>query len=195
MSVDTFDNPYKGPRIDAKRLEGGWLVGQLYDSVITNPDYIETKIGDPTEEDYQAAILQWLIAGFTKSNAVVIGDTMKAHGIGGGRTKRVDSARLALYLTAYDRTATDSEAAMDEAWHMVGTHNAFAKGLVAASDAFWPFADGARLLERAGVRGCVYPTGSVRDNEVFEAFEAANMFVMIPRPKPGDNVTIERAFN
>jgi phosphoribosylaminoimidazolecarboxamide formyltransferase/IMP cyclohydrolase len=46
---------------------------------------------------------------------------------------------------------------------------------VAASDAFFPFADGAQVLIDAGVRAIVQPGGSVRDEEVVAAAEAAGV--------------------
>jgi phosphoribosylaminoimidazolecarboxamide formyltransferase/IMP cyclohydrolase len=50
-----------------------------------------------------------------------------------------------------------------------------ATGSVAASDAFFPFADGAQILIDAGVRAIVQPGGSVRDAEVVEAAQAAGV--------------------
>ena len=55
-------------------------------------------------------------------------------------------------------------------------------GLVSASDAFWPFPDGADMLGQAGIRGCIYPLGSNRDQEVIERFGERGMFVLTLRP-------------
>ena len=49
------------------------------------------------------------------------------------------------------------------------------RGSVAASDAFFPFADGLQVLLDAGVRAVVQPGGSVRDDEVIAAAAAAGV--------------------
>ena len=72
-------------------------------------------------------------------------------GIGMGQVNRVDAARLAVTRAGEDR----------------------ARGAVAASDAFFPFPDGLEVLLDAGVRAIVQPGGSVRDEEVISAAEAA----------------------
>jgi phosphoribosylaminoimidazolecarboxamide formyltransferase/IMP cyclohydrolase len=72
-------------------------------------------------------------------------------GIGMGQVNRVDAARLAVTRAGDDRS----------------------RGSVAASDAFFPFPDGLEVLLAAGVRAVVQPGGSVRDEEVIAAAEAA----------------------
>ncbi len=182
MQVESFDNPFDGPSLEVRDVDGGYLVGDRYDSKIVSPAFIEVKFGSPTEEDFKAAIIAWLVAGQTKSNSVVIGDAHRAYGIGSGQTSRVDAAVLALYKAA------------ERDWSRVLGEERWAQHLVAASDAFFPFPDGPQLLAKAGVRGCIYPTGSNRDEESFEVFRQNNMFVMIPRPNPDDPVAMERAF-
>jgi phosphoribosylaminoimidazolecarboxamide formyltransferase/IMP cyclohydrolase len=68
-----------------------------------------------------------------------------------GQVNRVDSCRLAVERAGAER----------------------ASGSVAASDAFFPFADGLQVLLDAGVRAVVQPGGSIRDAEVVAAAEAA----------------------
>jgi phosphoribosylaminoimidazolecarboxamide formyltransferase/IMP cyclohydrolase len=70
-----------------------------------------------------------------------------------GQVNRVDSCRLAVERAGADR----------------------AKGAVASSDAFFPFADGLQVLIDAGVRAVVHPGGSIRDDEVIAAAEAAGI--------------------
>jgi len=182
MRCDPFDTELKIPGLEVRDIEGGYLVGQRYESNIVSPDMVEVKIGEPTDDDIDAALLNWIVCGQTKSNSVVVGDANRAHGIGSGQTSRVDAAHMALYKAA---GRDFGKLLGDEKW---------ATGLVAASDAFWPFTDGPELLAKAGVRGCIYPTGSNRDEEVIEAFEENGMFVLIPRPDPDDPTRIERAF-
>ena len=87
-----------------------------------------------------------------KSNAILLAHDSAAVGIGMGQVNRVDSARLAV-SRAGER----------------------AVGSVAASDAFFPFADGLQVLLDAGVRAVVQPGGSVRDDEVVAAAQAAGV--------------------
>jgi len=88
----------------------------------------------------------WRSVRSVKSNAILLAKSTSSVGIGMGQVNRVDSARLAV-SRAGDRV----------------------KGSVAASDAFFPFADGLQILIDAGVRAVVHPGGSVRDEEVIAA--------------------------
>lgn len=184
MEVGSFDVPVTGENLEVRDVDGGYLVGGKYETKIVSPEFIEVKIGSPEPEDFDAALLNWIVCGHTKSNSVVVGDAYKAHGIGAGQTSRVDAALIALYK-ASDRDLGLVVDAVDWASDL---------NLVGASDAFWPFTDGPELLAKAGVRGCIYPTGSDRDQKVLDAFEDNGMFVMVPRPEPGNDEVIERAF-
>jgi len=92
----------------------------------------------------------WRACRAVKSNAILLAAGRASVGIGMGQVNRVDSCRLAV-TRAGDRAA----------------------GAVAASDAFFPFADGLEILTRAGVRAIAEPGGSVRDDEVIAAANAA----------------------
>jgi phosphoribosylaminoimidazolecarboxamide formyltransferase/IMP cyclohydrolase len=94
----------------------------------------------------------WRACRAVKSNAILLAAGSATIGIGMGQVNRVDSCRLAV-ARAGDR----------------------AKGSVAASDAFFPFADGPGVLIEAGVRAIVEPGGSVRDDETIEACKAAGV--------------------
>ena len=87
-----------------------------------------------------------------KSNAILLAHGGASVGVGMGQVNRVDSCQLAVER-AGDRAA----------------------GSVAASDAFFPFADGAQMLIDAGVRAIVQPGGSIRDDEVIAAAAAAGV--------------------
>jgi phosphoribosylaminoimidazolecarboxamide formyltransferase/IMP cyclohydrolase len=87
-----------------------------------------------------------------KSNAILVAKDGAAVGVGMGQVNRVDSAKLAV----------------DRAGDRI-------KGSVAASDAFFPFADGLQVLLDAGVSAVVQPGGSVRDEEVIAAAKAAGV--------------------
>ena len=109
--------------------------------------------GDPvdlqTMKDLEFA---WRSVRSVKSNAILLAKMTASVGIGMGQVNRVDSARLAV-SRAGDRV----------------------KGSVAASDAFFPFADGLQILIDAGVTAVVQPGGSVRDEEVIAAAKAAGI--------------------
>lgn len=95
----------------------------------------------------------WRAVRAVKSNAILLARDGASVGIGMGQVNRVDSCHLAV-----DRAGSDR-----------------AKGAVAASDAFFPFADGLQVLLDAGVRAVVAPGGSMRDAEVVEAAQAAGV--------------------
>jgi phosphoribosylaminoimidazolecarboxamide formyltransferase/IMP cyclohydrolase len=94
----------------------------------------------------------WRACRAVKSNAILLASDGATVGVGMGQVNRVDSARLAV-ARAGERAA----------------------GSVVASDAFFPFADGLQVLVDAGVRAVVQPGGSVRDEEVIAAADAAGV--------------------
>jgi phosphoribosylaminoimidazolecarboxamide formyltransferase/IMP cyclohydrolase len=97
-------------------------------------------------------VFAWRAVRAVKSNAILLAHDRATVGVGMGQVNRVDSARLAV-SRAGERAA----------------------GSVAASDAFFPFADGLQVLLEAGVRAVVQPGGSVRDEEVVAAAAAAGV--------------------
>jgi len=109
--------------------------------------------GEPADEatlrDLEFA---WRTCRSVKSNAILVAKEGATVGVGMGQVNRVDAAKLAVER-AGDRVV----------------------GSVAASDAFFPFADGFEVLAKAGVKAVVQPGGSIRDNEVIEAAQAAGI--------------------
>ena len=109
--------------------------------------------GEPVADAVLADLrFAWRACRSVKSNAILLASAGASVGVGMGQVNRVDSARLAV-SRAGERAA----------------------GSVAASDAFFPFADGLQILLDAGVRAVVQPGGSVRDEEVVEAARAAGV--------------------
>ncbi|MEJ7706571.1 MAG: bifunctional phosphoribosylaminoimidazolecarboxamide formyltransferase/IMP cyclohydrolase [Nocardioidaceae bacterium] len=144
-----------GRAVETRSISGGMLM-QSVDTLDAEGDRRESwtlAAGVPLEEgtldDLEFA---WRSCRAVKSNAIVLGSGGATVGIGMGQVNRLDSARLAVER-AGDRAA----------------------GSVAASDAFFPFADGLNILIDAGVRAVIQPGGSVRDAEVVAAAEAAGM--------------------
>jgi phosphoribosylaminoimidazolecarboxamide formyltransferase / IMP cyclohydrolase len=110
--------------------------------------------GDAADEATLADLgFAWRAIRAVKSNAILLADEGASVGVGMGQVNRVDSCRLAVSRAGEER----------------------ARGAVAASDAFFPFADGLQVLLDAGVRAVVAPGGSVRDAEVVEAARGAGV--------------------
>jgi phosphoribosylaminoimidazolecarboxamide formyltransferase/IMP cyclohydrolase len=95
----------------------------------------------------------WRASRCVKSNGILLAKDLAAVGIGMGQVNRVDSARLAVSRAGAER----------------------AKNSVAASDAFFPFADGIEVLLSAGICAVVQPGGSVRDAEVIDSANVAGI--------------------
>lgn len=112
------------------------------------------RVAGPEVDEATMADLSfgWRAVRSVKSNAILLAAGGATVGVGMGQVNRVDSARLAV-SRAGER----------------------ASGSVAASDAFFPFADGLNVLIEAGVRAAVEPGGSIRDAEVIAAAEAAGI--------------------
>ena len=107
------------------------------------------KVSQEVLADLQFA---WRTVRAVRSNAILLAKNGAAVGIGMGQVNRVDSARLSV-ARAGERS----------------------RGSVAASDAFFPFADGLQILIDGGVTAVVQPGGSVRDEEVIAAANAAGI--------------------
>jgi phosphoribosylaminoimidazolecarboxamide formyltransferase / IMP cyclohydrolase len=121
-------------------------------------DNLESKVvtkRPPTEDEMRAMRFGWRIVKHVKSNAIVYATMDRTLGIGAGQMSRVDSSRIAIWKA--------TEAGLD------------LKGSVIASDAMFPFADGLQSAIDAGATACIQPGGSIRDEEVIAAADAAGM--------------------
>ncbi len=141
--------------IEMRTVSGGMLL-QSRDAIDADgddPSAWTLACGDPVDAATLADLaFAWRACRSVKSNAILLASGGAAVGVGMGQVNRVDSARLSV------------ERAGDRA-----------RGSVAASDAFFPFADGLQVLLDAGVRAVVQPGGSVRDEEVIAAARAAGV--------------------
>ncbi|RBY93467.1 bifunctional phosphoribosylaminoimidazolecarboxamide formyltransferase/inosine monophosphate cyclohydrolase [Blastococcus sp. TF02-8] len=135
---------------------GGGLLMQTVDridAVGDDPTTWTLATGEPLDAaGLDDLVFAWRAVRAVKSNAILLAHDRATVGVGMGQVNRVDSARLAV-ARAGERAA----------------------GSVAASDAFFPFADGLQVLLDAGVRAVVQPGGSVRDEEVVAAAAAAGV--------------------
>ena len=146
----TAINPY-----ELRPVSGGVLLQStdLIDAAGDSPANWTQVSGQPVDAQMMKDLeFAWRSVRSVKSNAILLAKNTASVGIGMGQVNRVDSARLAV-SRAGDRV----------------------KGSVAASDAFFPFADGLQILIDAGVSAVVQPGGSVRDEEVIAAAKAAGI--------------------
>ena len=139
--------------LDLRQICGGVLLqtSDAIDAEGDDPKAWTLACGEPVE-DLSDLEFAWRAVRAVKSNAILLASDRATVGVGMGQVNRVDSAKLAV-ARAGDR----------------------AKGAVAASDAFFPFADGLEVLIEAGVSAVVEPGGSVRDEEVIAAAQAAGI--------------------
>ena len=146
---------YATAALELRPISGGILIQQS-DLVNTDGDIASnwTQVcGDAVSADVLRDLqFAWRSVRAVKSNAILLAKGGASIGVGMGQVNRVDSARLAV-----DRAADR------------------AHGSVAASDAFFPFADGLQILLDAGISAVVQPGGSIRDEEVIAAAKAANV--------------------
>jgi len=116
----------------------------------------------PTAAEKSDMMFAWRVAKHVKSNAIIFAKDGSTAGIGAGQMSRVDSVRIAAQKAA--------DMAAHHGWPVPRTI-----GSVAASDAFFPFADGLEALIEAGATSVIQPGGSMRDDEVIAAADAAGI--------------------
>lgn len=165
-----------------KQISGGMLVqdSDMYQAPGDNPTNWELVAGEPADEQTMAdLVFAWEAVRAPKSNAILLAADRAAVGIGMGQVNRLDSCRLAIERAntlGSASTGAQEVSTPGGAENVSGEHAPDrATGSVAASDAFFPFADGLQILIDAGVRAVVQPGGSMRDDEVIEAAKAAGI--------------------
>ncbi|WP_375388909.1 bifunctional phosphoribosylaminoimidazolecarboxamide formyltransferase/IMP cyclohydrolase [uncultured Amnibacterium sp.] len=153
LRILVLPEAFQRPVREFKQVSGGVLVQDPDRYGVVDPGTWRLAAGPAADEDTLADLgFAWRAVRSVKSNAILLASGGASVGIGMGQVNRVDSCHLAV-RRAGDRAA----------------------GSVAASDAFFPFADGAEVLLEAGVIAIVQPGGSVRDAEVVAAAEAAGV--------------------
>ena len=143
-----------GP-VEGRLLSGGLLLQTIdaIDAEGDDPKNWKQVAGNPVSPEVMADLeFAWRSVRAVKSNAILLAKSGASVGVGMGQVNRVDSAKLAV-----DRAGDR------------------AQGSVAASDAFFPFADGLQILIDGGITAVVSPGGSMRDEEVIAAAKAANI--------------------
>ncbi|WP_337865297.1 bifunctional phosphoribosylaminoimidazolecarboxamide formyltransferase/IMP cyclohydrolase [Ignavibacterium sp.] len=141
--------------LSIRTIPGGLLV-QNKDLITFDKENLKVVTNrKPTEKELEDLTFAWIVAKHTKSNAIVFAKDKTTLGVGAGQMSRLDSSKIA-YMKAKEHglDLTDS---------------------VAASDAFFPFADGLLEIIKCGATAVIQPGGSVRDQEVIDAANQNNI--------------------
>lgn len=136
-----------------RSVPGGVLVQEPDHAPLAQEEWRVVTKRAPTDAEAAALRFGWRVVKHVKSNAIVYAAADRTLGIGAGQMSRVDSSRLAVWKA--------QQAGLD------------LRGSVVASDALFPFADGVEAAIAAGATAIIQPGGSVRDEEVIAAADAA----------------------
>lgn len=155
INMDAWREYCKYPMV---RTAPGGVMTMKRDDEVLGLDGMETKVVTkrvPTADEMEALRFAWRVCKQVHSNAIVFTDKNGTLGIGAGQMSRVDSARIAVWKAG--------QAGLD------------LQGSVIASDGLFPFADGLQTAIDAGATACIQPGGSIRDEEVIAAADAAGI--------------------
>jgi phosphoribosylaminoimidazolecarboxamide formyltransferase/IMP cyclohydrolase len=145
-----------------KQVAGGFLVQDRDAGTLRPADLKVVTKRAPTEAELADLLFAWKVAKHVKSNAILYVKDGATVGVGAGQMSRIDSTRIAA------RKSQDMAEAL-------GLAAPLTKGSVVASDAFFPFADGLIAAAEAGATAIIQPGGSMRDDEVIAAADAAGL--------------------
>ena len=139
-----------------KSFAGSFLI-QSKDNIVIDSKKLKcvTKL-KPKKKELDEIKFAFNICKHTKSNAIVLCNNFSTIGIGAGQPSRLDSCKIAVQKAKQFQPSK-------------------IKNSVAASDAFFPFADGINALIKAGVKTIIQPGGSIRDQEIINAANKAKI--------------------
>jgi len=150
IEVGALEQAVVDSPIEYKKVPGGLLVQERYESKVTSIEKLSCVTErKPSVSELNAALFNWLVCGYVRSNAIVIGDENQTIGIGTGQQSRIDSFRFAVWY-ANERSKMGCQAK------------------TAASDAFFPEPDCIELAAKEGISCIVFTTGSKNDKQVIE---------------------------
>jgi phosphoribosylaminoimidazolecarboxamide formyltransferase / IMP cyclohydrolase len=150
------------PGLSIKTVGGGFLAQSRDNGRIAREQLkVVTKVA-PTDAQIADMLFAFRVAKHVKSNAIVYAKDGATAGIGAGQMSRVDSARVARLKA-------------EDAAHAAGWSDPRTVGSVCASDAFFPFPDGLLQAAQAGAVAIIQPGGSIRDDDVIKAADAAEL--------------------
>ena len=161
LLVDSLPDP-RGSGLSVKTIAGGLLVQSRDNGTLADNDLKVVTRRAPTERELADLKFAFRVAKHVKSNAIVYARDGATVGIGAGQMSRIDAARIAV------RKSEDAARAAKPPVALV-------KGSVVASDAFFPFADGLMQAAEAGATAVIQPGGSIKDDEVIKAADAAGL--------------------
>jgi phosphoribosylaminoimidazolecarboxamide formyltransferase/IMP cyclohydrolase len=161
LTTGGLPDPHLGG-LSVRLVSGGFLVQGRDTGRVTRADLKVVTRRAPTDGELNDLLFAWTVAKHVKSNAIVFAKDGATVGIGAGQMSRIDSTRIAA------RKAADMAATL-------GLTETPAKGAVAASDAFFPFADGLQALAEAGATAVIQPGGAMKDADVIAAADAAGL--------------------
>lgn len=145
-----------------RQVAGGFLVQDRDGGAVADGDLKVVTRRAPSGRELADLAFAWRVAKHVKSNAIVYARDGATVGIGAGQMSRVDSTMIAARKAGQ----------MAEG---LGLAEPLTRGCVAASDAFFPFADGVEVLAGVGATAVIQPGGSLRDAEVIAAADAAGL--------------------
>lgn len=151
VAVGDMNQPLDPNELQYRSIAGGLLVQSPDLPGLNEADWKVVTKRPPTPEELADLRLAWLICKHTKSNAISLVKDGRLIGNGAGQMSRVMSCRVATWMARENGHIREQET-----------------GLVAASDAFFPFSDGPKLLIDAGVTAIIQPGGSKRDQDTID---------------------------
>ena len=155
VNMDAWREYGKYPMV---RTAPGGVMTMKRDDEVLGLDGLDAKVVTkrvPTADEMEAMRFAWRVCKQVHSNAIVFTDKNGTLGIGAGQMSRVDSAKIAVWKA--------------------GQAGLSLQGSVIASDGLFPFADGLQTAIDAGATACIQPGGSIRDQEVIDAADAAGI--------------------
>ncbi len=161
LTTGGLPDPTTGGQL-VKSLAGGYLIQGRDNALTAGPELKVVTKRTPTDRELADLKFAFTVGKHVKSNAIIYVRDGATVGIGAGQMSRVDSSKIA--------AAKSLEAAQN-----AGETEAWAKGSVVASDAFFPFADGLLAAAEAGATAVIQPGGSMRDEEVIAAADKAGL--------------------
>ena len=136
-------------------VNDGMLVQETDNGIVTKDDLKIVSKRVPSEIEILNCLFAWKVCKFVKSNAIVYARENQTIGIGAGQMSRIDSAKIAASKATERGFKTE--------------------GCTMASDAFFPFRDGIDAAAEIGITSVIQPGGSVKDDEVIQAADEADM--------------------
>ena len=153
LDLQTMDDSVRGYKFMS--VTDGLLMQETDNGQISEKDFKIVSKRQPTKEEIKDCLFAWKVCKFVKSNAIIFAKDNQTIGIGAGQMSRIDSTQIA------------ASKAKERGFET--------KGCSMASDAFFPFRDGIDAATAMGISSIIQPGGSIRDDEVIEAADEANV--------------------